>query len=307
VPGLDAGAVGTRARRRMPCRLTTTTPRTPGAADRAGRWGASRHEQRTARGREAPAHGVHRRALRLRTAGVHRGTPDRRSPRRFDRRPPLVLVRGSRPRRPSSPRSTRGEARCRHLLRCPPASQRRGGKAEDAVAGAAAWIDLDFKDFPGGEAEARSRLAAFPIQPSIVVRSGHGLHAYYLLREPESPNRSRRSPGRWRARSAATTRSTPRGFCDFRARRIGRTPNTPVQVEIEVLDRNRCYNLSEIREAVDLVAPAASKSSQPQATPARPRLSSIRNCPPPYAPYSSRRSASGLLFTARASRARRRR
>jgi hypothetical protein len=45
------------------------------------------------------------------------------------------------------------------------------------------FVDLDFKDF-GSEAEARSRLAAFPLPPSIIVASGGGLQCYWRLTEP---------------------------------------------------------------------------------------------------------------------------
>lgn len=44
------------------------------------------------------------------------------------------------------------------------------------------FVDLDFKDTPG--AEARAKLTRFPFTPSIVVRSGGGLHCYWILKEP---------------------------------------------------------------------------------------------------------------------------
>ena len=47
----------------------------------------------------------------------------------------------------------------------------------------AVFTDLDFKDFKS-ETEARASLAAFPLKPSAVVRSGGGLHAYWLLDAP---------------------------------------------------------------------------------------------------------------------------
>ena len=68
-----------------------------------------------------------------------------------------------------------------------PRSAHGAGTAADIIDGLVAWVDLDFKDFAGGEAEARKRLAEFPLQPTIIVRSGHGLHAYWLLSEPASP------------------------------------------------------------------------------------------------------------------------
>jgi hypothetical protein len=43
------------------------------------------------------------------------------------------------------------------------------------------WVDLDFKTTP--EADARTRLATFPIPPHVVVRSGHGEHAYWRARQ----------------------------------------------------------------------------------------------------------------------------
>lgn len=64
-----------------------------------------------------------------------------------------------------------------------PRRAKGGGKAEDVLPGRDVWADLDFKDYPGGEAEARARLNSFPIPPTIIVRSGHGLHAYWLLNE----------------------------------------------------------------------------------------------------------------------------
>jgi hypothetical protein len=46
----------------------------------------------------------------------------------------------------------------------------------------ALFADIDFKD--SSEEEARARIAASPIMPSITIRSGGGLQAYWLLREP---------------------------------------------------------------------------------------------------------------------------
>ena len=46
----------------------------------------------------------------------------------------------------------------------------------------ALFVDIDFKTVP--EPEARRRLATFPLLPSLIVRSGGGLHTYWLLAEP---------------------------------------------------------------------------------------------------------------------------
>ena len=46
----------------------------------------------------------------------------------------------------------------------------------------AVFVDIDFKDTP--EVGAQGRLEKSPCEPSIIVRSGGGLHVYWLLREP---------------------------------------------------------------------------------------------------------------------------
>ena len=46
----------------------------------------------------------------------------------------------------------------------------------------ALFADIDFKDIR--EPDARARLAAFPLLPSLVLGSGNGLHVYWLLAEP---------------------------------------------------------------------------------------------------------------------------
>lgn len=49
----------------------------------------------------------------------------------------------------------------------------------DPVAPRVLWADVDFKDTP--EAEARERLALMDAEPHVVVRSGGGLHCYWLM------------------------------------------------------------------------------------------------------------------------------
>lgn len=64
------------------------------------------------------------------------------------------------------------------------------GVANDIVAIPGLWHDLDCREgehsqasLPSNEA-AMNFLAEMPLQPSIIVNSGGGLHAYWLLREP---------------------------------------------------------------------------------------------------------------------------
>src|SRR5688572_26803140 len=64
-----------------------------------------------------------------------------------------------------------------------PRLEKGKGKAADIAPGRTVWADIDFKDFKGGEAEARAMVAAFAYPPSIVVRTGHGVHLYWILAE----------------------------------------------------------------------------------------------------------------------------
>ena len=72
------------------------------------------------------------------------------------------------------------------------------GKSEDVSAIGALWADIDIHSaahvsdrLPGSLDEARDLLRQLPLRPSILVSTGHGLHAYWLLHEPwifESPD-----------------------------------------------------------------------------------------------------------------------
>ncbi|WNO30034.1 DNA primase [Oceanotoga phage vB_OteS-UFV02] len=46
------------------------------------------------------------------------------------------------------------------------------------------WVDLDSKDFGNNMELTRAQLDNFPLKPSIIVNSGHGYHAYWVLHEP---------------------------------------------------------------------------------------------------------------------------
>src|SRR5262245_44778249 len=57
----------------------------------------------------------------------------------------------------------------------------RGGGKKDCAAATCVFADIDFKDVT--PERVREILAKFPLPPSIVVRSGHGLHVYWLLKK----------------------------------------------------------------------------------------------------------------------------
>ncbi len=71
-----------------------------------------------------------------------------------------------------------------HFGVCP--RSKRDGHKEAIWSVPCLWVDIDFKPFPTGEPEALTRLQTFLIPPTIVVHSGHGLHCYWVLREPET-------------------------------------------------------------------------------------------------------------------------
>jgi hypothetical protein len=52
------------------------------------------------------------------------------------------------------------------------------------------WVDCDFIKYAGGEPEIRELIKKFPLPPSIIVRSGGGLHLYWILKEPEEVTNS---------------------------------------------------------------------------------------------------------------------
>jgi hypothetical protein len=59
------------------------------------------------------------------------------------------------------------------------ATREGGGKKQHCREITAVWVDLDFKDIP--EEEAHKRVRSFPLLPSIELKSGGGLHLYWLL------------------------------------------------------------------------------------------------------------------------------
>lgn len=135
----------------------------------------------------------------------------------------------------------------------------RKGKSEDAIPGMAAWTDLDFKDFVGGEEEARRRLKAFPLPPTAVSMTGHGLHPYWFMKEPTdvavlaalSARLAEALNGDYVADAARVLR-LPGSFNH-------KDPERPLPVVLEVLDLSRRYNPDDL----DVVLPDLGRTSDP--------------------------------------------
>jgi hypothetical protein len=69
--------------------------------------------------------------------------------------------------------------------------QGQRGQAKDVIAIPGLWADVDVKgpahkgtDLPPTKDDARALLGEFPLQPTLVVDSGHGLQSWLLFEEP---------------------------------------------------------------------------------------------------------------------------
>lgn len=134
------------------------------------------------------------------------------------------------------------------------------GTAADAGPGAVAWADLDWKLEKDGESAVRERLAKFPLQPAIVVASGHGLHAYWALKEPESPAVC--------VELSKRLQLALHGDHVADAARILRIPGTwnhkdapPVRSRIEVCDLRRAINPDDLRKVTPDPGPIATPAA----------------------------------------------
>jgi hypothetical protein len=112
------------------------------------------------------------------------------------------------------------------------------------------FVDLDFTLTP--EPAARETLARFPLPPSIVVASGNGLHAYWLLRESFLFPDDTDAAGTWLRRLTATLQADASSAEVARILRIPGSRNfkyvPPRSVVIEFFEPDRRYNPSEFDE-----------------------------------------------------------
>lgn len=132
---------------------------------------------------------------------------------------------------------------------CPRRSE--GGREKDVSRLTSLWADVDAKKFEGGKAQALDALRKFPTAPSVVVDTGHGYHAYWLLEDPlevccdyDVAMAKRRVKG---LQKAIQTSLDPKHNLDV----ILRLPGTfnlkdePLPVRIETFDRDRRYSLAQ--------------------------------------------------------------
>lgn len=118
----------------------------------------------------------------------------------------------------------------------------------------ALFADLDFKQYPGGEDEARAAIARCPFPATAVVASGGGLHAYWRLKEPWVLTADADAAKRLLRRLAT---SLGADLAAAEPARVLRLPNTvngkydpPRRVRLELLEADREYNPSDFDEVL---------------------------------------------------------
>lgn len=158
----------------------------------------------------------------------------------------------------------------------------RGGVA-DTIGITMLWLDLDIADdaHKAGncptELQARQILAAYPAAPSLIVNSGHGWHAYWLLDAPfmfsntEDRNRAADLMRGWQAIAQIAGASIG---CHVDSThdlaRVLRVPGTfnvknGGHVPVTIIDDNcERYGMAELEQAAPKI-PAAPKQSAPRA------------------------------------------
>lgn len=134
------------------------------------------------------------------------------------------------------------------------ARKNKGGKKEDVGYCRVVWIDKDIdKDGDISTEEFIAKLNGFLFPPSYIANSGHGIHAYWLLKEPvETPEELTRLEEL--NKSFARYFSTDFNVCDYS--RIMRVPGTinrkpgMVTVECDLLKADSLvqYNFEDLCE-----------------------------------------------------------
>ena len=74
------------------------------------------------------------------------------------------------------------EYKCQDIFFGVATRDKKGGKKENVVSIPCVWGDIDFKN--NSEKEFGKKLRAFPFKPTIIIRSGNGIHLYFLLEKP---------------------------------------------------------------------------------------------------------------------------
>lgn len=132
------------------------------------------------------------------------------------------------------------------------------GKLENCDDVGAAWADVDFKQT--SELEARALVAAFPVPPSIAVKSGFGAHLYWLFLRRLAAHDPRLR--QLLAGLAQALHADPAVVDPARVLRLPGSRNwkyTPApEVVVSLWHPERRYTLEALLAAVPVVVPTAS-------------------------------------------------
>jgi hypothetical protein len=137
----------------------------------------------------------------------------------------------------------------------------RSGRAEDCVELPALFIDCDIKH--SNEGQVLEAIAGFPLAPSMVVNSGMGYHAYWLLDEPLSLSDAQevaRATDIMRRLAAAfpavadESVSEPARVLRLPGTRNFKYPHAP-EVTLDICEPERRYTLADVCEHIPAVAP----------------------------------------------------
>jgi hypothetical protein len=137
----------------------------------------------------------------------------------------------------------------------------RSGRADDCVALPALFIDCDIKH--SNEGQVLEAIAGFPLPPSLVVNSGGGYHAYWLLHEPldlsgagklaESTDIMRRLAAAFPA-VADESVSEPARVLRLPGTRNFKYSHAP-EVTLDICEPDRRYTLADVCKHIPAVAP----------------------------------------------------
>ncbi len=126
-----------------------------------------------------------------------------------------------------------------------------GGGATNCRPPAALWIDAD------DERAARAELAMFDLDPSVIVRSGRGLHVYWMLRDmPDDMDQIKLALRQLAKRLEGDMRSAEPAHVLRIPGTMNHKYSPPRMVEIEEMRLDRLYDFSKIVDATTLKSAA---------------------------------------------------
>lgn len=131
------------------------------------------------------------------------------------------------------------------------ARHKHGGTKQDLDYVNALWIDLDCEKERRNKEECVEKLQQWILPPSIIIDSGHGLHVYWLLKEPTKEFDLIEHINIGLAKALGGDKVA------YDATRILRIPTTknwknePIPVEIIHIDVEKRYDLTDFDEWID--------------------------------------------------------